>query len=233
MLLLGGAHVAVKMLEGNSSFNGKDFISEVSTMGRIHHINVKSFSWDKLTEIALGIARGINYLHQGCDMQILHFDIKPHNILLDSIPKVADFGLAKLYPRGDSFVPLSAMQGTIGYIAPEMISRSFGVISTKSDVYSFGMLLLEMAGGRMNADPSAVTSSQGYYPSWVYDQLTQQEMRSCDRPMMSEVMEMLEAGADGLQMPSRPFFCDEGHIHVEDSYHFTSELTTLSEEDEE
>uniref|UniRef100_A0ACD5W529 Uncharacterized protein n=1 Tax=Avena sativa TaxID=4498 RepID=A0ACD5W529_AVESA len=293
VLLPGGAHFAVKMLEGNSSCNGDDFISEVSTLGRIHHVNVvrlvgfcseelrralvyeymphgsldkyifsaeKSFSWDKLNEIALGIARGINYLHQGCDMQILHFDIKPHNILLDSnfVPKVADFGLAKLYPRGDSFVPLSAMRGTIGYIAPEMISRSFGVISSKSDVYSFGMLLLEMAGGRRNADPNAATSSQGYYPSWVYDQLTLQgeageispviadmhelekklcviglwciQMRSRDRPTMSEVMEMLEAGADGLQMPSRPFFCDEGHIHVEDSYHFTSELTTVSEE---
>ncbi|KAF6992854.1 hypothetical protein CFC21_009810 [Triticum aestivum] len=293
VLLPGDVHVAVKMLEGNSNCNGEDFISEVSTIGRIHHVNVvrlvgfcseemrralvyeympngsldkyifsaeKSFSWDKLNEIARGIARGINYLHQGCDMQILHFDIKPHNILLDSnfIPKVADFGLAKLYPRGDSFVPLSAMRGTIGYIAPEMISRSFGVISSKSDVYSFGMLLLEMAGGRRNADPNMGSSSQAYYPSWVYDQLTQEEageispvaanmhelekklcvvalwciqMRSRDRPTMSEVIEILEAGFDGLQMPSRPFFCDEGHNHVEDSYLFSSELTAVSEEE--
>nr|ACK44485.1 receptor-like kinase [Triticum aestivum] len=294
VLLPGDIHVAVKMLEGNSNCNGEDFISEVSTIGRIHHVNVvrlvgfcseemrralvyeympngsldkyifsteKSFSWDKLNDIALGIARGINYLHQGCDMQILHFDIKPHNILLDSnfVPKVADFGLAKLYPRGDSFVPLSAMRGTVGYIAPEMISRSFGVISSKSDVYSFGMLLLEMAGGRRNADPNMGSSSQAYYPSWVYAKLTREEageeispvaadmhelekklcvvglwciqMRSCDRPTMGEVIEILEAGTDSLQMPSRPFFCDEGHIHVEDSYHFTSELTVVSEEE--
>jgi hypothetical protein len=53
-----------------------------------------------------------------------------------------------------------------------MISGSFGVISSKSDVYSFRMLLLEMAGGRRNADPDAGTSSLGYYPAWVYDQLT-------------------------------------------------------------
>uniref|UniRef100_A0A6N2K7D5 non-specific serine/threonine protein kinase n=1 Tax=Salix viminalis TaxID=40686 RepID=A0A6N2K7D5_SALVM len=54
---------------------------------------------EKLYEISLGVARGIKYLHQGCDMQILHFDIKPHNILLDGkyIPKISDFGLAKLY----------------------------------------------------------------------------------------------------------------------------------------
>jgi hypothetical protein len=49
---------------------------------------------------------------------------------------------------------------------------------------------------------------------------------------MSEVIEMLEGGADNLQMPSRPFFCDEGHTHFEDSYHLASELTTISEDDE-
>nr|CAD1838244.1 unnamed protein product [Ananas comosus var. bracteatus] len=110
--LLSGQHVAIKML-GNSQFNGEDFINEVSTIGRIHHVNIvqligfcsegskralvyeympkgsldkyifsargtsnRPFSWDKLNEIALGVARGIDYLHRGCDMQILHFDIK-------------------------------------------------------------------------------------------------------------------------------------------------------------
>jgi hypothetical protein len=119
------------------------------------------------------------------------------------------------------------------------------------------MLLLEMAGGRRNADPNAANSSQSYYPSWVYDRLTEQavgeispvdgmhelekklcivglwciQMRSQDRPTMSEVIEMLEGGVDSLQMPSRPFFCDEGHTHSED-YHLASELNTISEEDE-
>ncbi|KAJ3692419.1 hypothetical protein LUZ60_012769 [Juncus effusus] len=95
-------------------------------------------------------------------MQILHFDIKPHNILLDNNfnPKISDFGLAKLYPRDHSLVSLSAARGTIGYMAPELVSRSFGVISYKSDVYSFGMLLLEMAGGRRNADPRVENPSQ-------------------------------------------------------------------------
>ncbi|VAH55213.1 unnamed protein product [Triticum turgidum subsp. durum] len=292
VLLPGNVHVAVKMLDGNSNCNGEDFISEVSTIGRIHHVNVvrllgfcpeemrqalvyeymprgsldkyifsaeRSFSWDELTEIALGIARGIDYLHQGCEMQILHFDIKPHNILLDNnfVPKVADFGLAKLYPRDNSFVPSRALRGTIGYIAPEMISRSFGIVSSKSDVYSFGMLLLEMAGGRRNADPNAASSSQVYYPSWVYDRLTEPEveeispaaeihelerklctvglwciqMRPQDRPTMSEVIEMLEGRVDGLQMPLRPFFCDEGLVHTEDTYHLSSELTEIPEED--
>nr|BAK07670.1 predicted protein [Hordeum vulgare subsp. vulgare] len=292
VLLPGNVNIAVKMLEGSSNCNGEDFISEVSTIGRIHHVNVvrlmgfcseemrralvyeymprgsldkyifsseKSISWEKLDEIALGVARGIDYLHQGCEMQILHFDIKPHNILLDSnfVPKVADFGLAKLYPRDKSFVPSNALRGTVGYIAPEMISRSFGAISSKSDVYSFGMLLLEMAGGRRNADPNAANSSQAYYPSWVYDKLIAQvvdaispvagmhelerklcivglwciQMKSHDRPTMSEVIDMLEGGFDGLQMPSRPFFCDDDRTAVPDFYPLLSELTEILEED--
>ncbi|XP_044962640.1 rust resistance kinase Lr10-like [Hordeum vulgare subsp. vulgare] len=271
VLLPGNVHVAIKMLVSSSNCNGEDFISQVSTIGRIHHVNVVrlvGFCPEELRQALVyeymsggSLDKGIDYLHQGCEMQILHFDIKPHNILLDSnfVPKIADFGLAKLYPRDNSFVPSRALRGTIGYIAPEMISRSFGVISSKSDVYSFGMLLLEMAGGRRNADPNAANSSQSYYPSWVYDKLTAPvvdaicpvasmhelekklcivglwciQMKSHDRPTMSEVIDMLEGGFDGLQMPSRPFFCDDDHTAVPDSYPLLSELTEISEEDDE
>ncbi|KAK4257814.1 hypothetical protein QN277_007352 [Acacia crassicarpa] len=117
--LRSGPDVAIKMLgKSNKANNGQDFMSEVATIGRIHHFNVvhlvgfcvegtkraliyefmsrgsldkyifskeenKSLSYRKIYEIALGAARGITYLHHGCEMQILHFDIKPHNILLD------------------------------------------------------------------------------------------------------------------------------------------------------
>ena len=64
----------------------------------------------KIFEISLGVARGIEYLHRGCEVQILHFDIKPHNILLyeNFIPKVSNFGLAKLYPALEGF-PIKLM----------------------------------------------------------------------------------------------------------------------------
>ncbi|XVE52959.1 hypothetical protein DITRI_Ditri02bG0166100 [Diplodiscus trichospermus] len=80
-----------------------------------------------------GIAQGIDYLHQRCDMQILHFDIKPHNILLDEHrnPKFSDFGLAKLYSLEDSFVSLIAARGTIGYIAPELVYKNIEGVSYK------------------------------------------------------------------------------------------------------
>nr|CAD1842769.1 unnamed protein product [Ananas comosus var. bracteatus] len=298
-VLPGGVLVAVKMLLSNSRCNGEEFINEVSTIGRIHHVNViklvgfcsegskralvyeympngsldkhifsanvvagrRTFTWDKLNDIALGIARGINYLHQGCDKRILHFDIKPQNILLDRnfTPKVADFGLAKLYPKDTSLVSMSTTRGTIGYIAPELISRSFGVISHKSDVYSFGMLLMEMAGGRRNADPRAENSSQAYYPSWIYDRLTQPEVseicitfdisegerklcivglwciqvRPSARPAMSKVIEMLEADVGTLEMPPKPFFSSEEPIPVISisCLGSSSELPAISEDE--
>ena len=74
-----------------------------------------------LYKISLGVAQGIEYLHRGCDMQILHFDVKPH-VLRDEnfLPKVSDFGLARLYPRNESILSLTAARGTIGYIAREL-----------------------------------------------------------------------------------------------------------------
>ncbi|WRX16937.1 Protein kinase domain - like 10 [Theobroma cacao] len=194
-------HVAVKIL--NSSIgDGEEFINEIGTMGRIHHVNVvrlvgfcadgfrralvyeflpnesleklifssdgrqHSLGWEKLLDIAIGIAKGIEYLHQGCDQRILHFDIKPHNILLDEKfnPKISDFGLAKLCSKDQSIVSMTAARGTMGYIAPEVYSRNFGNVSFKSDVYSFGMLILEMVGGRKNVDVTVESASQARIP---------------------------------------------------------------------
>ncbi|VVA38896.1 PREDICTED: rust resistance kinase Lr10 [Prunus dulcis] len=128
---------------------------------------------EKMFEIALGVARGIEYLHRGCEMQILHFDIKPHNILLDEnfLPKVSDFGLARLCPLDNSIVSLTAARGTLGYIAPELFYKNIGGISYKADVYSFGMLLMEMAGRRKNLNATIEKSSQIYFPTWAFDQL--------------------------------------------------------------
>ncbi|GLJ51278.1 hypothetical protein SUGI_1090620 [Cryptomeria japonica] len=83
----------------------------------------KVLDWKTRFEIALGTARGLVYLHEECRDRIIHCDIKPENILLDSdlSPKVADFGLAKLVGRDFSRV-LTTTKGTRGYLAPEWIS---------------------------------------------------------------------------------------------------------------
>lgn len=109
-----------------------------------------SLEWEKLFRIAVGVARGLEYLHRGCNTRIVHFDIKPQNILLDEdfCPKISDFGLAQLFKEKQSIMSTVGARGTIGYIAPEVFFRSFGAVSHKSDVYSYGMMLLEMADAK-------------------------------------------------------------------------------------
>ncbi|XP_042031788.1 LEAF RUST 10 DISEASE-RESISTANCE LOCUS RECEPTOR-LIKE PROTEIN KINASE-like 2.5 [Salvia splendens] len=133
-----------------------------------------TLGWDKLFEITLGIARGLEYLHQGCNTRILHLDIKPQNILLDKDmnPRISDFGLAKMCPNRSSIVSMLVARGTIGYIAPEVFSRNFGDVSYKSDVYSYGMLVLEMAGGKKAIDPRDVEhTSEIYFPNYLYKEV--------------------------------------------------------------
>ncbi|VAI52407.1 unnamed protein product [Triticum turgidum subsp. durum] len=147
--------------------------------------------WERLYAIAIGIARGLEYLHHSCNTRIIHFDIKPHNILLDRdfCPKIADFGLAKLCHAKESKLSMTGARGTIGFIAPEVHSRTFGVVSTKSDVYSYGMMLLEMVGGRKNVKSVAEKSSEEYFPDWIYDHFSQDDgLRACE--VTSEIEEI-------------------------------------------
>ncbi|KAL4352532.1 hypothetical protein GQ457_06G039450 [Hibiscus cannabinus] len=135
----------------------------------------RQLEWKTLYDIALGIARGLEYLHQGCNTRILHFDIKPHNILLDDnfCPKISDFGLSKLCNTKESVVSMTHARGTPGYIAPEVFCRTFGGVSYKSDVYSYGMLILEMVGGRKNINVQVSRTSEVYFPTWIYKNLDQ------------------------------------------------------------
>ena len=101
-------------------------------------------------QIAVGVARGLAYLHTGCRNCIIHCDIKPENILLDAafVPKIADFRMAKVLGREFSHA-ITSMRGTIGYLAPEWISGE--AVTSKVDVYSYGMVLFELISGRRNS----------------------------------------------------------------------------------
>ncbi|XP_012856966.1 PREDICTED: glycerophosphodiester phosphodiesterase protein kinase domain-containing GDPDL2-like [Erythranthe guttata] len=283
--------VAVKVLN-NSKGNGEEFVNEVSTIGRIHHVNIVrlvgfcadgfrralvyeflpndslekiifqagskkiSLDWEKLKDIAQGIARGIEYLHEGCDQQILHFDIKPQNVLLDHNfnPKICDFGLAKLCSKEQSAVTMTAARGTMGYIAPEVLSRTFGRVSYKSDVYSFGMLLLEMVGGRKNEDRNVNNTSLVYFPQWIYNHINTEDnpmwaqideegnsiarklsivglwciqWSPTDRPSMKVVVQMLEGDNGDLTMPPNPF---PATSNIVGARHYQTEMAIILEE---
>ncbi|CAN4124850.1 unnamed protein product [Withania somnifera] len=181
---------------------------------------VRQLGWPILYNIALGSARGLEYLHRGCNTRILHFDIKPHNILLDEdfCPKISDFGLAKLCIKKESIVSMLGARGTIGYIAPEIVCRNLGGVSHKSD---------------KNVDVGVDRTSEIYFPHWLYQRIEldeelqlvgimNEEEKECarkmviaslwciqtdpsNRPSMTKVVEMLEGNLESLQIPPKPY----------------------------
>ncbi|KAL6500943.1 hypothetical protein OROHE_025140 [Orobanche hederae] len=174
---------------------------------------------EDMFKIALGIARGVDFLH---GFEILDLGIESRNVLLDEEfkPKVSDCGLRKFYS--------SRNYNKMGFIAPEIFYENIGEISSKADVYSFGMVVLEMLA-RIEYGENI---GQIYFPFWIYKHLRQGkeleimdaneeekmmvkkmilvglwciQIRPVDRPLMSEVVSMLEGGIEMLEMPPMPF----------------------------
>ncbi|CAL5213369.1 unnamed protein product [Lathyrus oleraceus] len=111
--------------------------------------NIK-LDWGKRSNICIGTAKGLTFLHEEVVPRIVHRDIKASNILLerDFNPKIGDFGLAKLFP--DDITHISTrIAGTTGYLAPEYAMG--GQLTLKADVYSFGVLILEIISGQSSA----------------------------------------------------------------------------------
>ncbi|KAK9134538.1 hypothetical protein Syun_013868 [Stephania yunnanensis] len=124
-------------------------------------------SWDERLKIALNVARGILYLHEECETQIIHCDIKLQNILMDDsgCAKIGDFGLAKLLKPGQTNT-FTGIRGTRGYVAPEW-HRNLPV-TVKVDVYSFGIVLLEIVCCRRNLDMNR-SEDEAVLADWVYE----------------------------------------------------------------
>jgi serine/threonine protein kinase len=229
----------------------QNFITRADDMDRF-------LGWEKLQQIALGIAKGIEYLHMSCDQQILHFDINPHNVLLDDkfVPKITDFGLAKLCSKNQSIVSVTAARGTLGYIAPEVFSRNFGNVSYKADIYSYGMLLLEMVGGRKNISQLSEGNFQVLYPEWIHNLLEGSDMQvkiegveddiilkklaivglwciqwhPINRPSIKVVLQMLEAlEEDKLIVPPNPFNSTISRVVETQTKFSTLELEAIHE----
>ncbi|GFP90617.1 g-type lectin s-receptor-like serine/threonine-protein kinase at5g35370 [Phtheirospermum japonicum] len=155
-------HVNLVRLKGFCAHRGQRFlVYEFMSRGSLDRTlfnNEPVLGWRERYEIALGTARGLSYLHTGCEHKIVHCDVKPENILLhdNSQVKISDFGLSKLLSPEQSGL-FTTMRGTRGYLAPEWLTSS--AISDKTDVYSYGMVLLEIVRGKKNSSAQQMPSN--------------------------------------------------------------------------
>ncbi|XP_042497889.1 putative cysteine-rich receptor-like protein kinase 43 isoform X2 [Macadamia integrifolia] len=190
----------------------------------------RGLDWKKRFGIILGIAEGIQYLHNDCERLIVHRDIKASNILLDLRfrPKIADFGLARLCSEEN--LSRTPVCGTLGYMAPEYMAH--GQLSEKLDVYSFGVLVLEIVSGTRNSkfkqdeslDTLVTTAWKHFQPNTV-DEIIDEYLKIDDmeyvirviqvgllctqqspslRPTMTEAIDMLIQKDLDLPTPSKP-----------------------------
>lgn len=140
-------------------------------------------SWSQRVKIAVGAARGLEYLHEKAQPHIIHRDIKSSNVLLfdDDVAKIADFDLSNQAPDMAARLHSTRVLGTFGYHAPEYAMT--GQLSSKSDVYSFGVVLLELLTGRKPVDHTLPRGQQSLV-TWATPKLSEDKVKQCVDPRL-------------------------------------------------
>ncbi|XP_040380985.1 receptor-like cytosolic serine/threonine-protein kinase RBK1 isoform X2 [Oryza brachyantha] len=175
-------HPNAAQLLGFSVEGGLHLVLQFSPHGSLAsvlHGAKGALKWKVRFNIALGIAEGLLYLHEGCHRRIIHRDIKASNILLteDYQPQISDFGLAKWLPDKWTHHVVFPIEGTFGYMAPEYFMH--GIINEKTDVFAYGVLLLELVTGR-----KAVDSSRQSLVIWAKPLLDSNNMKELVDPSL-------------------------------------------------
>nr|XP_043631590.1 receptor-like kinase TMK3 [Erigeron canadensis] len=155
------------------------------------NFKLEPLSWKRRLNIALDVARGMEYLHTLGHQSFIHRDLKSSNILLgdDFRAKVSDFGLVKLAPDGEKSV-ITRLAGTFGYLAPEYAVT--GKVTTKADVFSYGVVLMELLTGLMALDEDRPEESQ-YLAAWFWS------IRSHKEKLMAAVDPALNANEETFE----------------------------------
>ncbi|KAK8359220.1 hypothetical protein V6Z12_A04G080200 [Gossypium hirsutum] len=175
--------------------NNKILIYEHATMGSLHDVlhgrkGVQGaepgpvLSWNQRVRIAVGAAKGLEYLHEKVQPSIVHRDVRSSNVLLfdDFVTKIADFNLTNQSSDSSARLHSTRVLGTFGYHAPEYAMT--GQITQKSDVYSFGVVLLELLTGRKPVDHTMPKGQQSLV-TWATPRLSEDKVKQCVDPKLN------------------------------------------------
>ncbi|XP_013605014.1 PREDICTED: receptor-like protein kinase HAIKU2 [Brassica oleracea var. oleracea] len=158
----------------DSSLLVYEYLPKGSLWDILHSCEKSNLGWETRYDIALGAAKGLEYLHHGYERPVIHRDVKSSNILLDESfkPRIADFGLAKiLQDKNGGLDSTHVVAGTYGYMAPEYGYSS--KVNEKCDVYSFGVVLIELVTGRKPIEAEFGESKD--ILNWVSNNLNSKE----------------------------------------------------------